>query len=179
MAEFPHDTAPAERLQAMFAELGIPGDYGVSPPRPSYAEAATLEEAGPNIIGRMQRLTPEALDGWRGLQAAAAADGVELLLVSGFRSYDYQADLIRAKLAKGQQIDEILAVNAAPGYSQHHTGLALDIAAPGSRPLTEAFEHSAAFQWLTAHAGRFGFRLSYPRGNPQGFVYEPWHWALL
>jgi D-alanyl-D-alanine carboxypeptidase len=98
--------------------------------------------------------------------------------VSGFRSFDYQAELIRKKLASAQLIDDILKVNAAPGYSQHHTGEAVDIATPGSRPLTEEFEDSAAFGWLTEHGGEFGFSMTYPRGNPWGFVYEPWHWAL-
>ena len=68
-------------------------------------------------------------------------------------------------------------MNAAPGYSEHHTGCAVDIATPGSRPLTEEFEDSQAFRWLTDNAGKFGFSMSYPRNNPAGFIYEPWHWA--
>ena len=99
--------------------------------------------------------------------------------MSGYRSFDYQADLIRNKLDKGQTIEEILEVNAAPGYSQHHTGEAIDIATPGSRPLTEEFESSDAFAWLTKNAENHGFSMTYPRGNAHGIVYEPWHWALL
>ena len=68
-------------------------------------------------------------------------------------------------------------MNAAPGYSQHHTGCAVDIATPGSRPLTEEFEESEAFAWLGNRAAEFGFSMTYPRDNPQGFIYEPWHWA--
>ena len=164
-------------LAELHAELGIGADYGSARQCPAYEEATELVEAGPNLLGRMQRLTPEALAAWRRMATAAAGDGVELLLVSGFRSVTYQADLIRNKLAAGQSIDDILAVNAAPGYSQHHTGAAVDVATPGSRPLTEEFERSEAFAWLTEHAGRFGFSMTYPRANPEGFVYEPWHWA--
>jgi len=54
-------------------------------------------------------------------------------------------------------------VNAAPGYSEHHTGRAIDIGASGEPPLTETFEHTAAFRWLARRGGEFGFRLSYPR----------------
>jgi D-alanyl-D-alanine carboxypeptidase len=110
--------------------------------------------------------------------AAGGNDGIRLLIVSGFRSFEYQAQLIRRKLATGQTIGEILRVNAAPGFSQHHTGTAIDVASPGSRPLTEEFEDSAAFRWLLENAGRFGFSMTYPRDNPWGFVYEPWHWSL-
>ena len=91
---------------------------------------------------------------------------------------EYQARLIRKKINAGQSIDDILAVVAAPGFSEHHTGRAVDIATPGSRPLTEEFENSPAFQWLNQRAAEFGFSMSYPPGNPSGFIYEPWHWAL-
>lgn len=159
-------------------ELGIPAGYGQVRGLPIYPEATGLVEVGPNLVGRMQRLTPEAAAGWHDMVAAASGDGVRLLIVSGFRSHDYQAELIRKKLAAGQSIGEILTVNAAPGFSQHHTGRAVDIATPGSRPLTEEFEQSDAYRWLARRAAEFGFSLTYPRDNPWGFIHEPWHWAL-
>jgi D-alanyl-D-alanine carboxypeptidase len=125
----------------------------------------------------MQRLTPRTAREWTAMQSAAADEGVTLLIVSGFRSIDYQARLIRKKLNAGQSVSEILTVNAAPGHSEHHTGRAIDIATPGSRPLTEEFEDSAAFRWLEKNAAKYGFSMSYPRNNRAGFVYEPWHWA--
>ena len=164
-------------LRDLHTELGIPLDYGEDGSKPVYEEATELVEVGPNLVGRMQRLTPQAAEKWSEMRSEAEADGVTLLLVSGFRSVDYQARLIRKKINAGQTVSEILAVNAAPGYSEHHTGRAVDIATPGSRPLTEEFEGSAAFQWLQGHASRFGFSMSYPRDNPAGFIYEPWHWA--
>jgi D-alanyl-D-alanine carboxypeptidase len=90
---------------------------------------------------------------------------------------DYQARLIRKKINAGQKIGDILEVNAPPGFSEHHTGRAVDVATPGSRPLTEDFESTQAFAWLQRRAAEFGFSMSYPRDNPCGFVYEPWHWA--
>ncbi len=164
-------------LRELHQELGIPDDYGRDDTRPVFEEAETLVKVGPNLVGRMQRLMPEAAAKWQDMVAAAGKDDVALLIVSGYRSIDYQAQLIRAKIDAGQVISEILAVNAAPGFSEHHSGRAIDIATPGSRPLTENFEATAAFCWLQENAGIFGFSMSYPRDNTQGFIYEPWHWA--
>jgi D-alanyl-D-alanine carboxypeptidase len=165
-------------LATILAELGIPAGYGKVPPLPLFAEAGSRVEVGPNIVGRMQTLAPVAASNWAAMQSAAAADGVSLMLVSGFRSFEYQAELIRRKLESGQRIEDILQVNVAPGYSQHHTGRAVDIATPGSKPLLEEFEQTAAFEWLQSNARRFAFALSYPRDNPLGIAYEPWHWYL-
>ena len=166
------------RIKNYLHQLGIPESYGRSPELALYSEPAELVEAGPNIIGRMQRLAPSAAKAWAGLQAAAAADSIELLIVSGFRSIDDQAKLIFNKLEAGQAIEDILKVNTAPGYSQHHTGRAIDIATPGVRPLTEPFDQSPAFLWLDAHAESFGFRMPYGYNNEWGLNYEPWHWFL-
>ena len=110
------------------------------------------------------------------MRAAAARDGVVLEAISGYRSHDYQLGIFERKRARGQSVEEILHVNAAPGYSEHHSGRALDIGTPGEPPAEESFEHTTAFAWLTRHASDFGFVMSYPRGNPHGIVYEPWHW---
>ena len=165
-------------LRELHDELGIPGDYGQAVELPSYTEASELVEVGPNLVGRMQRLTPETATQWQAMVEAADTVGIQLLIVSGFRSFEYQAGLIRNKLEAGQSIAEILAVNTAPGFSEHHTGRAVDIATPGSRPLTEEFEDSNAFRWLESRAIEFGFTLTYPRNNPWGITYEPWHWAM-
>jgi D-alanyl-D-alanine carboxypeptidase len=162
-----------------FHELGIPRDYGMIPQLPRYADATRLEEVERNVVGRMQRLAPDAATDWRTMKKTALGDGIELLMVSGFRSVDDQAQIIRRKLAAGLDIGAILAVNAAPGFSQHHTGRAIDIATRGSRPLVEEFEATAAFAWLHDHARAFGFRMPYGRGNAFGLAYEPWHWSQL
>lgn len=168
----------SESQQKLHHELGIPADYGQDRSLPYYPEATRLVDVGPNLVGRMQRLTPDTAARWQQMVEAASGDGIRLLIVSGFRSFDYQAQLIRNKLEAGQSIGAILEVNAAPGFSQHHTGAAVDVATPGSRPLTEEFEESDAFTWLQENAGEYGFSMSYPRENSYGFVYEPWHWAL-
>jgi D-alanyl-D-alanine carboxypeptidase len=163
----------------LFADLRIPSDYGRNPRRPRFKEATTLEDVEPNVVGTMQRLAPETASAWREMKRSAADAGVQLLLVSGFRSIRHQADIIRRKLEAGQSIEQILSVNAAPGFSEHHTGRAVDIATPGARPLTAEFDLSSAFLWLKANAVKFGFRMPYSRGNRFGFEYEPWHWSQI
>jgi D-alanyl-D-alanine carboxypeptidase len=165
-------------LSKLHQELGIPSGYGRENSLPSFAEATELVEAGPNLVGRMQSLTPEAAGQWHDMVVAAAADGITLMIVSGYRSFAYQAGLIRKKIDAGQEVTDILTVNAAPGYSEHHSGRAVDIASPGSRPLTEEFEVSEAFGWLEKRAKEFDFSLTYPRDNRYGFIYEPWHWSI-
>ena len=164
-------------LRELHTELGIPADYGLDGQRPEYDEAVELVDVGPNLVGRMQRLTPETAASWQEMLTAARVDGIALMIVSGFRDFEYQASLIRKKINAGQALNDILVVNAAPGFSEHHTGRAVDIASPGTRPLTEEFEGSEAFAWLERNAADYGFSMSYPRDNPEGFIYEPWHWA--
>ena len=137
-----------------------------------------LVDAGLDFYGRPQRLTPAALQAWQNMVQAATNQGITLLLISAFRGLDYQCELIQRKLAKGLTIEEILCVNAAPGFSEHHTGRAVDIGTENCPALEEEFEQTLAFGWLQANAAQFGFVLSYPRDNPAGITYEPWHWCF-
>lgn len=168
-----------QRIASLLAELGIPDSYAAQSGMQLHEEAAELLSVGLDMYGREQRLTPETAHAWKRMQTAAAAAGEELLLVSGFRSVERQKEIWLGKLQKGQTVSQILAVNAAPGYSEHHTGRAIDVATSGQPPLTEQFETTRAYQWLAAHAAEFGFTMTYPRNNPYGVVYEPWHWAFI
>jgi D-alanyl-D-alanine carboxypeptidase len=165
-------------LRDLHKELGIPASYGLDTGLPIFVEPNKLVEVGPNLVGRMQRLTPDAARQWQAMVSAADTVGIQLLIVSGFRGVGYQAGLIRNKIETGQAITDILRVNTAPGHSEHHTGQAVDIATPGSRPLTEEFEDTDAFRWLESRAIEFGFSMTYPRDNPWGIAFEPWHWSL-
>ncbi|MNV32487.1 D-alanyl-D-alanine carboxypeptidase [compost metagenome] len=121
-------------------------------------------------------LTRPAARSWQRMRDAAAANGIAMDAISGYRSHDYQLGIFERKLARGLSVAEILTVNAAPGFSEHHGGNALDIGAPDEPPAEESFEHTEAFAWLQHHAGDYGFLMSYPRDNPHGIIYEPWHW---
>lgn len=158
-------------------ELGIPREFAATCKIPMQVEATDLVSIGEDVFGREQFLSPAAHTPWMEMQSAALASGIQLQVVSAFRSVDYQCRLIRNKLSRGESIEEILKVNAAPGYSEHHTGNALDLNTPGCEPLTEVFEETSAFAWLERNAHRYGFEMSYPRNNSYDIAYEPWHWA--
>jgi len=167
------------RIAGICRSLGIPPDYAVARGLPLQPEAdeRQLILLGINAEGREVVLEPSAGQAWRAMATTAAADKVELLPLSGFRSVARQTEIIREKLAVGRPLDDILRWVAAPGHSVHHTGRAVDIGAPDEPPLAEGFADTAAFAWLTRRAGEFGFRLSYPRENPKGIAFEPWHWC--
>jgi D-alanyl-D-alanine carboxypeptidase len=163
-------------LSTLHARLGIPADYAQKCRLPAQTECTDLVPTEPDVFGRQPFLERRACMAWQAMRDAARKAGVELQLLSAYRSVEYQAGLFERKLARGDDIAGILAVNAAPGYSEHHSGRALDIGTPGFAHLEEEFERSAAFAWLRVHAHDFGFRLSFPRGNAFGVLYEPWHW---
>jgi D-alanyl-D-alanine carboxypeptidase len=165
------------RIAALHELLGIPPDYARTRCLPVQAEARKLVSIGPDIYEREQCLTPQAAAAWCGMKDSACADDIELQVVSAYRSVEHQEGILRRKLEKGDAIDDILCVSAAPGFSEHHSGRALDLTTPGFPVLEEEFEHSEAFAWLIENAAGFGFHLSFPRDNPHGVIYEPWHWA--
>ncbi|HTD03244.1 M15 family metallopeptidase [Undibacterium sp.] len=141
-------------------------------------EAQRLQVAEIDEDGREFLLTPATTAAWHSMKIAAQQDGVTLVMVSAFRSVQRQVEIVRGKLEAGQAIADILTIVAPPGYSEHHTGRAIDIGSDEDTPELEVeFETTAAFTWLTQHANAFGFSMSYPRGNSSGFQYEPWHWC--
>ncbi|HZE89094.1 MAG TPA: M15 family metallopeptidase [Verrucomicrobiae bacterium] len=164
-------------MARILAELGIPASYPADNRLRLHEEATDLVQIGADIHGRERQLTPHAAERWASLRAAAGRESIPLLFVSAFRSVDYQRGIFERKIAAGEALERILKVNAPPGYSEHHTGRAVDLTTPGSVPLAEEFESTAAFAWLLRNAERFGFVMTYPRGNTFGMAYEPWHWA--
>lgn len=144
---------------------------------PCEEEATVLVDAGYDIFDRPIRMTPGTERQWQRMRQHAANDLIELQIVSAFRSVEYQCGLFQRKLENGIGLEDILRVNAIPGFSQHHTGRALDLSTPEYKPLDESFENSNAFAWLLQNARRYAFELTYPRDNDQGIDYEPWHWT--
>jgi zinc D-Ala-D-Ala carboxypeptidase len=166
------------RVHGLLAELGLNAALERCRTLPLCVEATELVVAERSPDGRTHLLTPAAAAAWQHMRAAAAADAVEITIVSAFRSLERQAQIIRGKLAAGLPLDAIFRASAPPGYSEHHTGRAIDINTPGARPLEVEFENTGAFAWLTLNAASHGFSLSYPRDNAFGFIYEPWHWCF-
>jgi len=145
---------------------------------PRFAEAESLQSVGVDTFGREIQMAPDTARAWIDMKRASEETGVNLLLISGYRSVARQTEIVQRKLDAGITLDEILRVSAYPGHSEHHTGRALDLGSPDAEHLTEAFEQTREFKWLNTHASQFGFHLSYPRDNPHGITYEPWHWCL-
>ena len=167
-----------ERVESTLASLQVPPDFLASRALSlcEEAEILVIAEFGPD--GREHLLVPAAADAWRAMRAAARADGLEIRIVSAFRGLDRQAEIVRRKLARGLSLEEIFEVSAPPGYSEHHTGRAVDVAMDGAAQLEPGCAQTAAFRWLSENANSFSFHLSFPAGNPSGFVYEPWHWCF-
>ncbi|TDK25972.1 D-alanyl-D-alanine carboxypeptidase family protein [Luteimonas aestuarii] len=170
---------PLHRLEERLDALGIDADaYMARTGLALVPEPDHLAYAGRDRYHRPLWLHAGAARAWGAMREAAYRDGVVLDAISGYRSHDYQLGIFARKLTRGLSIERILAVNAAPGFSEHHDGRALDIGTPGEPPAEETFETTPAFDWLQAHAGAHGFRMSYPRDNPHDIVYEPWHWRF-
>lgn len=136
-----------------------------------------LEIVEIDFEGKPFILQTSAARAWRAMKEAAQKDQIQLKPFSGFRSYLHQKSLIERHLKNGRLIESILTHIAIPGFSEHHSGLAVDIHADdGKNILEEEFEQTQEFLWLKQNASRFEFRMSYPRDNDQGIIYEPWHW---
>ncbi|MBW8015260.1 MAG: D-alanyl-D-alanine carboxypeptidase family protein [Planctomycetes bacterium] len=150
-------------------------DYSKKLPMPQYPQQHELVEFEDN--GRFFHLHPDVLIAWERMRDAAGDQEVLLHLVSAFRSIERQSEIVEKKRMRGLSDEEIFKVSARPGYSEHHTGKAIDLTTPGFLALEEEFEHSEAFKWLIKNGNRFGFYLSYPRDNRYGIIYEPWHWC--
>jgi len=170
-------TCFADDIALLLKQMGIPQDYGEKRNLELQEECRDTIPIGMDIFDREQKMATDAARAWSAMRDSAADDGVELQIVSAFRPVDYQAGIITRKLQSGLCMEDILNSSAAPGFSEHHTGRALDITTPGYEPLEEVFENSPAFRWLLEKAHRFDFSLSYPRNNPHGVAYEPWHWC--
>jgi D-alanyl-D-alanine carboxypeptidase len=172
-------TLPGDAVHEANTAMGLAADYAETSGLPFHEEPRLLGFAGRDRWQRALWLLAPASRAWQAMREAARQDGIVLEAISGFRGHAYQRGIFERKFARGLSLDEILHVNAAPGHSEHHSGRALDIGTPGEPPAEESFEHTPAFAWLQQHSERFGFGLSYPRGNPHGITYEPWHWCWL
>jgi zinc D-Ala-D-Ala carboxypeptidase len=112
------------------------------------------------------------------LFAAAAADGVPMTLLSGFRSYQTQVSTYQHWVEVNGKA-EADRISARPGYSEHQTGLVVDIGDPaGSCNLSACFADTAAGRWAAANAQRFGFIVRYQPGEEEVTGYSPEAWHL-
>jgi len=147
----------------------------------AYKEAPA-EDLQPITGDPRLKLRKKAAQQFNAMLAAARATGVNIVTISAFRSVAEQQHLFfDVKAQRGQAAAERATVSAPPGYSEHHTGYAVDVG-DGSVPATNLnpnFEKTAAYKWLQANAARFSFEMSFPKNNAQNVSYEPWHWRFV
>jgi zinc D-Ala-D-Ala carboxypeptidase len=130
---------------------------------------------------RVVQLHKDAAAAFLNLTTEARASGVVIIPISGFRTIKYQASLFQKAVAKYGSEDAAVRWVARSGHSEHHTGLAVDLG-DEENPACDVeppFEQTRAFHWLQQNAAHFGFELSFPRNNPRGVNYEPWHWRFM
>lgn len=126
-------------------------------------------------------LRKEAARALEKMFAQAKRENIELFGVSGYRSYKRQQEVFSAEVNRVGEKKAVLAV-AIPGFSEHQSGLAMDISSPSvNYDLTESYGNTKEGKWLVANAHRFGFILRYPKGKEQvtGYQYEPWHFRYV
>lgn len=147
-------------------------------------------EAPPEILvsagryrdtGRVVQLRSPAAKAFQAMAASAASAGLSLIPISGFRTREYQRGLYKRAVRRYGSERKAARWVAPPGHSEHHTGWTLDVG-DGDRPDTDietAFEKTPVYLWLAKNAADHGFELSFPKGNPGGVSYEPWHWRFV
>ncbi|MSQ27299.1 MAG: D-alanyl-D-alanine carboxypeptidase family protein [Dehalococcoidia bacterium] len=158
--------APVSKLRPLLTEY-IP---------PDLAETQGIATTRPGILLRLP-----VLQALRAMNTEARTAGIELTVVSAYRSYNEQAGLFRF-YTEGMGEAEAARISAQPGHSEHQLGTAIDFTSPEVRyTLEQDFGATAESRWLRANAARFGFVMSYPEGKEPvtGFAYEPWHYRFV
>ena len=125
--------------------------------------------------GKSYKMSQVALDAFIEMANAAAKDGVSLKIISGYRTYSYQEGLYN-RYVNNHGKDAADTFSARPGHSEHETGLACDI-----NDVSDAFENTDAFQWLSENAADYGYIMRYPKGleSETGYMYESWHYRYV
>lgn len=122
--------------------------------------------------------------------AAAAKDGINLEVVSAYRTIEYQQqnfdNSVQQRMDNGMTYDEAYADTAKevafPGKSEHNAGLSADIMSDEYTSMDDdGFKNTKAYEWLSQHAAEYGFILRYPEGKESetGIIYEPWHYRFV
>lgn len=141
----------------------------------------TIASYGREQYQRFESLEPEAARALMKLIYSARDEGLWIVPVSGFRTIEQQQELFQDQIKRRGSVEAAAKLSAPPGYSEHHTGLAIDLT-DGRFPkqdITYEFVNTEAYRWLTRHAKEYRFEMSFPENNGQGVSYEPWHWRFI
>lgn len=133
----------------------------------------------PNEFARSgMKLVKVAKDNFVNMAQAAKTDGSPIIAMSSYRSYEYQVNLYN-KYVKSDGVEAADTYSARPGFSEHQTGLCVDIY-DGKTDYTN-FEKSKSYTWMQENAHKYGFILRFPKGkeNITGYQYESWHYRYV
>ncbi len=125
--------------------------------------------------GKQYLLEREAYEKFVQMADAARKEGISIRAISAYRTEDYQRRLYNKKIKTTGKLNAD-NYSARPGFSEHQTGLAVDI-----NSTKTSFEHTAVFKWLQKHAHEYGYILRYPKDKKwiTGYEYEPWHYRYV
>jgi len=137
-----------------------------------------LEEISIEYARSGMQLVSEAKEAFETLSQEAKKDGMTIIAMSSYRSYDYQVNLYN-NYVKSDGKDAADTYSARPGFSEHQTGLAVDIYNK-ELPYT-SFEETKEFEWMQKNAYKYGFILRFPKDkvNITGYQYEAWHYRYV
>ena len=128
------------------------------------------------------QVDPRIADGLRDLLREGRRAGLDLRIMSAYRSFGYQSALYAARVAELGEAGARRVV-ALPGHSEHQTGLAVDFGrrSTGECNVEPCFARTAEGRWLKRHAWRYGFLLRYPEGAERvtGYSAESWHYRYV
>ncbi|MFK5879428.1 MAG: M15 family metallopeptidase [Flavobacteriaceae bacterium] len=160
-----------------------------------YSLKELIGKGTPTFYGDGYQLQKEAHESFLKMQEAALSDGINIEVVSSYRSYEHQTSIwtrkynrfIADSLSPMNAIKKIIEYSTIPGTSRHHWGTDIDIIdanveRPESVLQTFHFENNGIFvnlkKWMDTNANKFGFYLVYTNDNDRkGFKYEPWHYS--
>ncbi|MCL1793387.1 MAG: D-alanyl-D-alanine carboxypeptidase family protein [Oscillospiraceae bacterium] len=142
----------------------------------SYLPEDYVPEGYKKSDGRVLSLVAEAQGQFDKMRADAKNSGINIYIVSGYRSYAVQKQVYENY--KKSDPNGADTYSARPGHSEHQTGLAADL---NSASISAHFENTAEYAWLAENAHRYGFILRYPKDKEwlTGYVFEPWHWRYV
>lgn len=126
-------------------------------------------------------LQQEAAGQFNQMAEDALAEGIEFVMTTAYRSFGFQTTLYNNYVAASGQA-EADKFSARPGFSEHQTGLAVDVSSASvGYALTVEFENTAEWEWLNRHAAEYGFIQRYPKDKTEitGYMYEPWHFRYV
>lgn len=120
-------------------------------------------------------LTKETIAAFEKMKKDATKEGINLKIISGYRSYSHQQTLYN-NYVKRDGKKEADRYSARPGHSEHQTGFAFDV-----NSLEQSFGNTKAGKWLSNNCYKYGFVLRYPKGKETitGYMYEPWHFRYI